>query len=354
MSGSFRDVSEPKHRILIATPLAPANVETIRAVDPARVEVIYEPDLLPPIRYVGDHGGAPFARDKDQERRWREALSSADILWDLPRTADDMAGATRLKWIQTTSTGVGQDVKALGVQDSDILITTARGVHAGPLAEFVFMALLAHFRGLPHLMTEQRAHRWVRYCGEEVAGKTVAVLGAGDLARGIAKIGRAFDMRVVAVARDVLKERGHAQLFDAVYPTEDLHRVLAASDAFVVAVPHTPATENMIDEAAFRAMKPGIAFVNIGRGLVVDEEALIGHLRSGHVGFACLDVTAVEPLPPESPLWDLPNVLISPHSASTVTTENNKITEIFCHNLRCFLDGRTNDMKNILDKRLMY
>jgi phosphoglycerate dehydrogenase-like enzyme len=265
-----------------------------------------------------------------------------------------MAGASRLKWIQTTSTGVGQDVKALGVQDSDILITTARGVHAGPLAEFVFMALLAHFRGLPHLMTEQRAHRWVRYCGEEVAGKTVAVLGAGDLARGIAKIGRAFDMRVVAVARDVLKDRGHAQLFDAVYPTEDLHRVLAASDAFVVAVPHTPATENMIDEAAFRAMKPGIAFVNIGRGQVVDEEALIRHLRSGHVGFACLDVTAVEPLPPDCPLWDLPNVLISPHSASTVTTENNKITEIFCHNLRCFLDGRTNDMKNILDKQLMY
>ena len=347
-------MGEPKHRIFIATPLAPANVETIRAVDPARVEVIYEPDLLPPIRYVGDHGGAPFARNKDQQRRWREALSSADILWDLPRTADDMAAASRLKWVQTTSTGVGQDVKALGVQDSDILITTARGVHAGPLAEFVFMALLAHFRGLPHLMTEQRAHRWVRYCGEEVARKTVAVLGAGDLARGIAQIGRAFDMRVVAVARDVLKERRHVQLFDAVYPTEDLHRVLAASDAFVVAVPHTPATENMIDEAAFRAMKPGIAFVNIGRGQVVDEEALIGHLRSGHVGLACLDVTAVEPLPPESPLWDLPNVLISPHSASTVTTENNKITEIFCHNLRCFLDGRTNDMKNILDKRLMY
>jgi phosphoglycerate dehydrogenase-like enzyme len=347
-------VGQPKHRIFIATPLSAPNVEAIRAVDPARVEVIYEPDLLPPIRYVGDHGGAPFARDKDKERRWREALSKADILWDLPRTADDMAAASRVRWIQTTSTGVGQDVKALGVQDSDVLITTARGVHAGPLAEFVFMALLAHFRGLPHLVTEQRAHRWVRYCGEEVAGKTVAVLGAGDLARGIAKIGRAFDMCVVAVARDVLKERSHAQLFDAVYPTEDLHRVLAASDAFVVAVPHTTATENMIDEAAFRAMKPSIAFVNIGRGQVVDEKALIGHLRSGHVGFACLDVTAVEPLPPENPLWDLPNVLISPHSASTVTTENNKITEIFCHNLRCFLDGRTNDMKNILDKGLMY
>ena len=354
MSGSFRDVGEPKHRIFIATPLAPANVETIRSVDPARVEVIYEPDLLPPTRYVGDHGGAPFARNKDQERRWREALSSADILWDLPRSADDMAAASRVKWIQTTSTGVGQDVKALGIQDSDILITTARGVHAGPLAEFVFMALLAHFRGLPYLMAEQQAHRWVRYCGEEIAGKTIAVLGAGDLARGIAKIGRAFDMRVVAVARDVHKERGHAHLFDAVYPKKDLHRVLSASDAFVVTVPHTPATENMVDDAAFRAMKPGIAFVNIGRGQIVDENALISHLRSRHVGFACLDVTAVEPLPPESEFWDMPNVLISPHSASTVTTENNKITDIFCYNLRCYLDGRTNDMKNILDKRLMY
>src|SRR3979409_2335756 len=127
MKGEFPNVGEPKHRIFIATPLAAANVETIRAVDPARVEVIYEPDLLPPIRYVGDHGGAPFARNKDQQRRSREALSSADILWDLPRTADDMAAASRLKWVQTTSTGVGQDVKALGVQDSDILITTARG-----------------------------------------------------------------------------------------------------------------------------------------------------------------------------------------------------------------------------------
>jgi phosphoglycerate dehydrogenase-like enzyme len=350
----FKDVGELKHKIFITTPLPPANVASIRAVDPAQVEVIYEPDLLPPIRYIGDHGGAPFARDRDQERRWREALSNADILWDLPRTTDDMAAASRVKWIQTTSTGVGQDVLALGILDSDILITTARGVHAGPLAEFVFMALLAHFRGLPHLMTEQRAHRWVRHCGEEVAGKTVTVLGAGDLARGIAKIGRAFDMRVVAVARDVLKQRSDVQLFDAVYPTEDLHRVLAVSDAFVVAVPHTPATENMIDEAAFRAMKPGIAFVNIGRGQVVDEAALIGDLRSGRIGFACLDVTAIEPLPPESPLWDLPNVLISPHSASTVITENDKITEIFCHNLRCFLDGRTTNMKNILDKRLMY
>jgi phosphoglycerate dehydrogenase-like enzyme len=343
-----------KFRIFIASPLEPTHVETIRAVDPQRVEVIYQPDLLPPTRYVADHTGDGFVRNADQKRRWLEGLSQADILWDLPPTVEDLAAAKRLKWIHTTSTGIGQPVKELGLQRSDIILTTARGVHAGPLAEFVFMALLAHFRGLRHLDAEQRAHRWVRYCNEEVAGKTVTVIGAGDLARGIAKVARAFDMRVVAIARDLPKSRAHAHLFDGLYDRKDLHRVLAASDAVVVAVPHTAETEKMIDAAAFAAMKPGAAFVNIGRGAVVDEAAMIDALRRGHLGFAGLDVAAAEPLPADSPLWDTPNVLISPHSASTVTTENAKITEIFCHNLRCFLDGRKEDMRNVFDKSLLY
>lgn len=344
-----------EYRIFIASPLDSAHAETIRTVDPQRVEVIHEPDLLPPTRYVADHTGrGDFVRDSAQQRRWLEQLSRADILWDLPRTAADLAVAQRLKWIQTTSTGIGQPVQELGLHRSDIILTTARGVHAGPLAEFVIMGLLTHFRGLRHLDAEQRAHRWVRYCGEEVAGKTVTVIGAGDLARGVAKVARALDMRVVAIARDLPKSRAHAHLFDGLYDGKDLHRVLAASDAVVVAVPHTAETENMIDAAAFAAMKPRAVFVNIGRGAVVDEAAMIGALNSGHLGFACLDVAAVEPLPADSPLWDMPNVLISPHSASTVTTENAKITEIFCYNLRCFLDQRFEDMKNIFSKDLLY
>jgi phosphoglycerate dehydrogenase-like enzyme len=341
-------------KIFITSPLEPEMVERIRAVAPERVEVIHEPDLLPPTRYVADHVGAAFTRSDDQQRRWRAALGAADILWDLPRRPDDMAAATRVKWVQTTSTGVGPSVKALGLQGSDILITTARGVHAGPLAEFVFMALLAHFRGLRHLDAAQRAHRWVRYCGEEVAGRTVTVIGAGDLARGVAKIARALDMRVIAVTRRPARERRHHTLFDAVHGIADLHRALGMSDAVVVTLPHTAETEHMIDDAAFRAMKRGAAFVNIGRGQVVDEAALIGRLRSGHVAFAALDVTAVEPLPPESPLWDMPNVLISPHSASTVTAENAKIAALFCDNLRLYLDGRVAEMRNVFDKELLY
>ena len=152
-----------KLRIFITSPLEAENVERIRQVAPDQLEVVYEPHLLPPTRYVCDHVGQPFTRTPEQERRWIDALSSADIFWDLPRKPEYLALAKQLKWIQTTSTGVGQAVQAFGLDRSDIVVTTARGVHAGPLAEFVFMALLTHWRGLAHLQAEQQQLRWTRY-----------------------------------------------------------------------------------------------------------------------------------------------------------------------------------------------
>jgi phosphoglycerate dehydrogenase-like enzyme len=341
-------------RIFITSPLAPANVERIRQVAPDQLDVIYETDLLPPIRYVADHVGQPFTRTPEQERRWIDALSSADIFWDLPRKPGDLAVAKRLKWIQTTSTGVGQSVRALGLDESDVVVTTARGVHAGPLAEFVFMALLTHWRGLAHLQDEQQQRRWTRYCGEEVAARRIVIVGAGDLARGIAQRARAFELHVTAIGRTAGKARSHDGLFDEIKSRDGLHAALAEADATIVTVPHTAETERMIDGAAFAAMKKNSIFINIARGQVVDEAALIEALRSGHLGFAALDVATVEPLPQESPLWSLPNVLISPHSASTVASENTKITEIFCWNLRCWLDGRFDEMRNVFDKRVLY
>jgi phosphoglycerate dehydrogenase-like enzyme len=339
--------------IFITSPLEPENVECIRAVEPARVEVVYEPDLLPPTRYIGDHVGSALKRTDEQQRRWREALAAADVMWDVPRNVEQLALARRLRWVQMTSTGVGQLMKNLGLRP-EVLVTTARGVHAAPLGEFVFMVLLAHWRGLGHLQAEQRAYRWTRYCGEGVAGRRLVVIGAGDLARGLAERARAFGMTTVAVARDTAKTRTHDGLFDEIRPRGDLHAVLASADAVVVTVPHTPETEGMIDRAAFAAMKPGVVFVNIARGQVIDEGALLDGLKSGRIGFAALDVATTEPLPSESPFWSLPNVLISPHSASTVVGENAKIVEIFCWNLRCWLDGRLGEMRNVLDRERMY
>jgi phosphoglycerate dehydrogenase-like enzyme len=286
------------------------------------------------------------------QRRWHEAMAEADIFWDLPAT-DDLPHAKRLRWVQTTSTGVGPAVAQLGLDES-VLVTTARGVHARPLAEFVFMALLAHFRGLSHLQAEQRAHRWTRGCAEEIAGRTLVLLGAGDLARGCARIARALDMHVVAVARDPDRTRAHAALFNEVVPASDLHAALRRADALVVTVPGIPQTERMIDAAALACLPRGAALVNIGRGTVVDEAALIAALRDGRVGYAALDVTAVEPLPPHSPLWDMPNVLISPHSASTVAAENRRIVAIFARNLARWQAGRLDEMENVLDRKLLY
>jgi phosphoglycerate dehydrogenase-like enzyme len=342
-----------KTRIFITSPLEPENVERIRAVDPARIEIDYQPDLLPPIRYIGDHVGAPFKRTDEQQKRWLEALAAAEVMWDVPRDVQQLAAARKLRWVQQTSTGVGQLMKSLGLRP-EVLVTTARGVHAAPLAEFVFMVLLTQWRGLGHLQAEQRARRWTRYCGESVAGRRLVVIGAGDLARGLAQRARAFEMTTTVIGRDVAKSRAHNALFHEIRPRSELHVALAGADAVVVTVPHTPETEGLIDRAAFAAMKPGVIFVNIARGQVIDEDALLDGLKSGRIGFAALDVFGTEPLPPESPFWDLPNVLISPHSASTVVGENEKIVEIFRWNLRCWLDGRLGEMRNVLNKELMY
>lgn len=342
-----------RQTIVIASPLEAVHAEALRALAPDRLEVLHEPALLPPPRYVADHKGAPFTRTAAQEQAWRALLARADILWDFP-PADLLDAMPRLRWIQATSTGVGPAAARMQLGERGIAVTTARGVHAGPLAEWVFMALLQHARGLDHLRREQQARRWTRFCGEDLAGRTLLLIGAGDLARGCARIGRAMDMRVVALARNPDRERAHAALFDAVVPVSALPEALGEADAVVVTVPHTPETEGMFNAAAFAAMRPGAAFVNIGRGAVVDQAALCAALQSGQVGFAALDVTEPEPLPPEDPLWSMPNVLISPHSASTVSRENARILAIFRESLLCWLDGRPEAMRNLLAPGALY
>jgi phosphoglycerate dehydrogenase-like enzyme len=345
--------------IFITSPLESEQVDRIRATVGKAARVLFDPDLLPPIRYTADHKGVEdFRRSPEQEKRWRHNLGQADILWDFPALNAEGTGglalAPNVGWVQTTSSGVGQLIVNLGLQNSDILVTTARGVHAGPLSEFALLVILTHFKRTAHLAEEQRAHRWQRYCGDDLHGRTLAMVGAGEVGRRVAEVCRFLGMRTVAMDTALTGEQAKAMGFDRLYEPGQLLEMLAEADVAAVCVPHTPATERMIDAAAFAALKPGSVFINIGRGPVVDEQALISSLQSGQLGFAGLDVFETEPLPPDSPLWDMPNVLVSPHSASTVTTENAKITDIFCHNLECFLSGRIDAMRNVLDKARMY
>jgi phosphoglycerate dehydrogenase-like enzyme len=348
-----------EHTIFITSPLEPEHVERIRAVAPERVEVLYEPDLLPPTRYVGDHNGPPgFRRDDEQQARWDASLRRADVLWDFPGGSLQgqmvMDAAPNLRWVQTTSAGVGQMIVRMGLRDSDLIVTTSSGVHAGPLAEYVFMALLNQAKDLALIQTGREERTWNRYCTDELEGKTLAIVGAGKIGRRVASIARAFGMRTLATARTVTPERAAELGVDRLYGPDGLHEMLGQADAVVLCVPHTPDTDNMIDAAAIDAMKDGLTLINIARGQIVDEDALLAALQSGKIGFAALDVFRSEPLPPGSPFWELPNVLISPHSASTGYGENARITDIFCHNLACYLDGHYDEMRNVLDKRRMY
>ena len=342
---------------MISTPLEQEHAERIAAVDPDRVELIYRPDLMPPVRYIADHNGIDgWKRTDEQSTAWRSLLQRAEVLWDFA-SVDGLGPfelSPNLKWVQTSSAGVGQMVKRLGVAETNLLVTTASGVHAEPLTDFVFAVLLFYEKRFSMLLSLQREKRWDRFCGGELAGKTIAIIGPGRIGREIARIAHAFGMTAHAMPRTFRPDRAAELGVDAVFPRERLHEMLGGADYVVLCTPHTPDTEGLIGRDEIAAMKDGVVLINIARGVVIDETAMIEALQNGKIAFAGLDVFTTEPLPDESPLWELPNVLINPHSASTADSENRKVTDIFCRNLRLYLDRNFSEMSPLLDKHRMY
>ena len=343
-------MARPAVSALIASYLEPECVERVRAVP--GVEVMYEPGLLAAPRYRGEHHGQPFARGPEDEARWRALLARAEVSFDFDYTNLERIPvlAPRLRWIQATSAGIGEMLVRTGLIDSPITFTTASGVHAGPLAEFCVMAMLAFVKDLGRLRTEQAAHRWERYCARELRGMTLGVIGLGHVGREVARMGDALGMRVIGTKRTIPADG--VPHVERVLPPERSGEVIREADVLVLIVPQTPGTKRLLGEAELRSMKRGAILVNIARGGVVDEPALVAALRDGHVGGAALDVFAKEPLPSDNPLWDLPNVIVSPHSASTVAAENARLTDLFCDNLRRYIERRP--LRNLFERERLY
>jgi phosphoglycerate dehydrogenase-like enzyme len=312
--------------------------------------VIYEPTLLAVPRYAADHYGVPN-RSPEQESRWRQLLSQADILFDFdPSNRQDLPElAPRVRWVQSTSAGIGQFIKRMDYDKRmpNTVFTTASGVHAIPLAEFCMMAMLVFNKGLYRMMRDQERKHWERYAGTDLEGRTLAIVGMGKIGNQVAALASAFGMRVLGTAS--------TQVVSSVvrfYPWGDLDAMLRQADYLVLCVPHTSQTEKMVGARELALLPRGAMLINIGRGAVVDEPALVESLRSGHLRCAALDVFAEEPLPENSPLWEMTNVLISPHSASTSDNENRRLTDLFCDNLRRYIAGEP--MRNVLDVVKMY
>ncbi|SNT64063.1 Phosphoglycerate dehydrogenase [Asanoa hainanensis] len=337
--------------VLIATYLEPDLVQRIVDVDP-RIDVSYEPDIVPVPRYVCDHTGTPRELSPAQQDRWERALAGADVSFDFDwqAPADLPARAPGLRWVQATSAGIGGFVQRTGLDRTGLTFTTAAGIHAVPLAEFAVLGALHFVKGVPHLAAQQAAHRWQRYTTSRLAGRTVTVVGLGGIGRQVVASFAALGTRVLAVGRP-----GRDYPVDAaasVHSTDELDDLLRWTDVLVLCTPLTELTDGLLSAERIAKLKPGAIVVNIGRGQLLDETALVAALRGGALAGAALDVFATEPLPAESPLWDLPNVLVSPHSASTVDTENAAITDLFCENLRRYLDGR--ELRNVYQRELGY
>ena len=347
--------SSQRVRTLIASYLESHHVDRLRAVDP-RLEVVYEPHLLARPRYAADHDGHTFQRSKEDERRWLSLLAEAEVLFDFDRThLEDLPElAPSLNWIQATSAGIGQFVARHQYAERmpRTVFTTTSGVHAVPLAEYSLMSILMFRRRVPDMLADQRERRWERFASTDLTGRSLTVVGMGSIGREVARLAAEFGMRAIGVRRTVAGVDPASLHLEALYAFDELHVALQGTEHVVLAAPHTPETEGLMGAFELALLAPGAIIVNVARGALVDESALVEALGSGHVGGAALDVFQEEPLSSDSPFWAMPNVFVCSHSAGTSDRENGRITDIFCENLRRYLAGEP--LLNVLDTARMY
>jgi len=255
-----------------------------------------------------------------------------------------------VRWIHSISAGVDH-LLFPELVSSDVVLTNGRGAYKRSLAEFVIAGALHFAKDFPRLERQRRDRLWGVYEMEELHGRTLGIVGYGEIGRATAGLARAFGMRVLALRRHAARSAGDA-LLDRVVPRERLGELMGESDYVVVAAALTPETRGLVDRAALAAMKPTGVLINVGRGAIVDEPALVETLRERRIRGAVLDVFADEPLPADHPLYALDNVVLSPHTADRVTGWLENAVEVFLANVERYRGGAP--LLNVVDKRLGY
>ncbi|MEM7112776.1 MAG: D-2-hydroxyacid dehydrogenase [Chloroflexota bacterium] len=252
-----------------------------------------------------------------------------------------------LKWVQLCSTGFSDNITP-EVENGRVTLTNAPGLHTLPIAESVLAAMLNHAKNFVQRRIEQQAHHWNQLKNDELIGRTALILGLGQIGKRVAQLCQAFGMRVIGSKRTI-------ELVDhveTVFPITELSHFLPQADYIIIALPMTPATEKLLDAAAFQLMKPTAYLINVGRGLVVDEPAMIAALRSRQIAGAYLDALIEEPLPADSPLWDLENVFLVPHDSHSSPYIGDRMVDLFCANLTRYVAGEP--LHNICDPQRGY
>lgn len=279
-------------------------------------------------------------------------VEDADIVlcWAFPEEL--LSAAKRLKWIQFGSAGIDHTLFPKLVE-SEIILTTLSGVHQVPVAEHTMALILSLRRGIHTAMEQQLRAEWQRAPISEpvgeLSGMTIGIVGLGKIGLEIARLAKCFNMRVIGTKKTVT---GDIPNVDEALPPSGLHKALRNADVLVLVSPLTEATRALIGEKELDMMKPGSYIVNVARGQMIDHDALIEKLKSGHISGAGLDVFPQEPLPPGDPLWRAPNIIITPHTAGSTPHYPERAAEIFKKNLDAFISGEP--MVNVYDRQRGY
>ena len=328
--------------VLVGWALPPLLMERIAAADP-RVRLLNDPyrDIpRPPV-------WPPFYFPE----QLLPLFPSAHVVFTsrLPANALDLAPG--LRWLQLLSAGADVAIGDGSAWDR-VAVTTARGVQAIPLSEWVLGAMIALSKRFPGAVRAQDRGEYWKFLGGELAERTVGILGMGSIGGRVARLCKALDMRVLGMRRSVTEAQESPGEADLIVPPSDLPLLLRESDFLVLSLPRTRETAGLLGPAEFSQMKEGACLINVGRGGIVDEDALVEAVRSGRLAGAALDVFAQEPLPPESPLWTEPGILMTAHNAANSHRYEERATELFLENLRRYLDGR--ELLNLFDRRRGY
>jgi phosphoglycerate dehydrogenase-like enzyme len=313
--------------------------------------------MLPPVIVVcADAESLPTAMNAlrvvapilavDNEGAMRNAKSNSDIalVWDYKTDLLQRVGPEGLAWIHTNSIGL-EPVMTREIIESPAVVTNTRGVFEPPMAEWVLAALLFFAKDMRHAIELQRSAVWDHRMSGTLRGRRVLLLGPGGVGREIAPMLRAIGMKVDVVGRH---DRDDPEL-GQIWGNDTLDELLACADDVVVALPLTAETRGIIDRERIGAMRRGVRVVNVGRGPLVDEDALLDALRSGHVGAAALDVFETEPLPRDHPFWGMDNVLVSPHMSGNVVGWHDQSIALFIENLRRWHNNEP--LHNVVDLR---
>jgi phosphoglycerate dehydrogenase-like enzyme len=293
-------------------------------------------------------GAAP---DPAAETRLNEALRSTYIMLSPPPLPGDLLDLTPdLGWLQLTSAGaepvLGTDIV------NRLIVTTSSGMHATPVGEYTLGMMIMLAKRWPLISRAQVEHRWVEsIIPSELYGKTVGIIGLGHIGWEVGRLAKAFGMRAIGLRRSAT-ERSTELTIDEVIPPSDLSYLLQESDYVVLTLPLTSETRKLLGETELRSMKKSAFIVNMARGAIIDEAALIRALQEGWIGGAALDVFENEPLPPDSPLWDMDNVIVSPHNAGNTEIYAARTVDLFCDNLRRYLKGDA--LENVVDPKRGY